>query len=293
VRQSDVSRREFVLGAAGALVSTRVVRAHRPDLTAQQIVDRIKSSVGVAWREKTIDGFKAGDPATVVTGIATTVMATLDVLRRAAAAGQNLIITQEPVFYSANDEAGNRATDSVYLAKKAFLDQQRLVVWRFSDHWSARKPNDSAAALASRFGWTNNRLPEAEQIYQVPPTTLGALTALVRNRLGARGGVRVVGQAAMPVRTVFVNPGPATVASTVDALRRADVILTGEPREWEVVPYALDAWSNDRGRGMIAVGRIVSETPGMEACATWIRTLVPEVRVEALAMPDPSWSPRA
>jgi putative NIF3 family GTP cyclohydrolase 1 type 2 len=293
VRQSDVSRREFVLGAAGALVSTRVVRAHRPDLTAQQIVDRIKSSVGVAWREKTIDGFKAGDPATVVTGIATTVMATLDVLRRAAAAGQNLIITQEPVFYSANDEAGNRATDSVYLAKKAFLDQQRLVVWRFSDHWSARKPNDSAAALASRFGWTNNRLPDAEQIYQVPPTTLGALTALVRNRLGARGGVRVVGQAAMPVRAVFVNPGPATVASTVDALRRADVILTGEPREWEVVPYALDTWSNDRGRGMIAVGRIVSETPGMEACATWIRTLVPEVRVEALAMPDPYWSPRA
>jgi putative NIF3 family GTP cyclohydrolase 1 type 2 len=282
------------MATAGTLVTAPVVRGRqRSDLTAQLVADRIKSSLGVAWREKTIDGFRAGDPATVVTGIATTVMATLDVLRRAAAAGQNLIVTQEPVFYSTNDEAGNRATDPVYLAKKAFIDQQRLVVWRFSDHWSARTPNESVAALASRLGWTNNRLPDAEPIYQVPPTTLGALTALVRNRLGARGGVRVVGQAAMPVRTVFVNPGSATVASTVDALRRADMILTGEPREWEVVPYALDTWSSDRGKGMIAVGRIVSETPGMDACATWIRTLVPEVRVEAIAIPDPYWSPRA
>ena len=292
MRQADLSRREFVLGAAGALVSARVVRAHRPDLTAQQIVDRIKSSLGVAWNDKTIDGFKAGDPATVVTGIAATVMATLDVLRRAAAAGQNLVITQEPVFYSASDEAGNRATDSVYLAKKAFIDQQRLVVWRFSDHWNARKPNESATALASRLGWTN-RLPDAEQIYQVPQTTLGALTTHVRSRLGARGGVRVVGQARMQVRTIFVNPGSTAVASTVDALRRADVILAGEPREWEVVPYALDTWSSDRGKGMIAVGRLVSESPGMDACASWIKTLVPEVRVEALATQDPYWSPRS
>jgi putative NIF3 family GTP cyclohydrolase 1 type 2 len=282
------------MSTAGMLVTAPVVRGRqRPDLTAQLVADRIKSSIGVAWREKTIDGFKAGEPATVVTGIATTVIATLDVRRRAAAAGQNLIITQEPVFYSANDEAGNRATDPVYLAKKAVIDQQRLVVWRFSDHWNARTPSEAATALASRLGWTTNRLPDADQVYQVPPTTLGALTTHVRSRLGARGGVRVVGQAAMPVRTVFVNPGAAVIASTLDALRRADVILTGEPREWEVVPYALDTWSNDRGKGMIAVGRIVSETPGMEACASWIRTLVPEVRVEALAVPDPYWSPRA
>src|SRR4026209_143762 len=154
------------MSTAGMLVTAPVVRGRqRPDLTAQLVADRIKSSIGVAWREKTIDGFKAGEPATVVTGIATTVMATLDVLRRAAAAGQNLIITQEPVFYSANDEAGNRATDPVYLAKKAVIDQQRLVVWRFSDHWNARTPSEAATALASPLGWTTNRLPDADQVY--------------------------------------------------------------------------------------------------------------------------------
>ena len=200
---------------------------------------------------------------------------------------QKLVITQEPVFYSAGDEPGNRRQDPVYLAKMAFVGEQRLVVWRFSDHWIARTPNEAATALAARLGWAGYRSAGAEQIYQVPETTLGALIQHVRTRLGLRGGLRAVGEARMRVRNVFVNPGAATVASTVAALRRADVILTGEPREWEVVPYALDTWANDRGKGMIAVGRLVSESPGMEACAAWVRALVPEVRVETLAVADP------
>jgi putative NIF3 family GTP cyclohydrolase 1 type 2 len=260
-------------------------------VTAQQVADRLKASIGVAWRETTIDGFKAGDPATAVTGIATTVMATLDVLRRASASGRNMIVTQEPVFYSANDEPGNRANDAVYLAKKSFIDQNRLVVWRFSDHWNARRPNESATALAAQLGWSD-RLRDADQIFQLPATTLGALTTHVRSRLGVKGGLRVIGEPAMPVRTVFVNPGAAIMAGAVEASRRADVILTGEPREWEVVPYVLDTWSGGRGKGMIAVGRLVSESPGMDACAAWIRTIVREVVVESLPAADPYWSPR-
>jgi putative NIF3 family GTP cyclohydrolase 1 type 2 len=280
-----------MFGTAAALLPTGRGGRQQAPLTAQTVVDRIKAGIAIPWRDTTVDGFKAGDPATVVTGIATTVMATLDVLRRASAAGRNMIITQEPVFYSGNDDAGNRANDAVYLAKKSFIDQNHLVVWRFSDHWNARRANDSAAALAARLGWSD-RVIDAEQIYRLPPTTLGALTTHVRSRLGVTGGLRVIGESAMPVRTVFVNPGGATVAGTIEACRRADVILTGEPREWEVVPYALDTWSSGRGRGMIAIGRLVSEGPGMAACAAWIRTLVREVAVESLPTADPYWSPR-
>jgi hypothetical protein len=271
-----------------------VLGRHQRDLTAQHVAERIKASLGVAWRDKTIDGFKAGDPATVVTGIATITMGIPDVLRLAARTGRNMIITQEPFFYSTNDEPGNRAADSVYLEKKSFIERNRLVVWRFSEHWNARKPNDSARALASRLGWSKELADAAiEQIYRIPDTTLGALTAHVRNRLGVLGGLRLVGEPGLPVRTVFVNPGSLTVPIAIEALRRADVILAGEPREWEAVPYVLDTWPSNRGKGMITVGRIVSETPGMEACADWIRTLVPEVRVEAMATPDPYWNPRS
>jgi putative NIF3 family GTP cyclohydrolase 1 type 2 len=290
VQRADVSRRQFILGTATGVLSGRVRRAQRSDLTAQRVVDRIRANLGVPWRDTTIDGFKAGDPATVVTGVATTVMATLDVLRRAAAAGQNLGITPEPTFYSANDEPANRAADPVYLAKKAFIDQQRLVVWRLTDHWNARQPGESATALAATLGWTGYKLPDAEQIYQLPETTLTALVTHVRNRLNVRGGLRVIGQPGMRVRTVFVSPGTTAVPNTVLNLRRADVVLAGEPREWEVVPYALDTWSADRGKGMIALGRLVSEAPGMQACAVWLRSIVPEVRVEEIPTADPYWT---
>ena len=143
-----------------SVARTPRLQATRRELTAQQAIDRIRARVGVPWRETTVDTFKAGDPATVVTGIATTVMATLPVLRQAAAAGRNLIVTCEPTFYSGNDDPGPRATDPVYLAKKAFIDEHRLVVWRFSDHWGARVPNEFASALADTLGWAKLRTPD-------------------------------------------------------------------------------------------------------------------------------------
>ena len=278
-----------MLGSATTLLSGGMIRGRQSDLTAQGVVDRIRSHVGVPWRNTTIDGFKAGDPATIVTGVATTVMATLDVLRRAAAARQNLVITEEPTFYAANDEPGNRTADGVYLAKKAFIDEQRLVVWRFSDHWNARQPNESETALAAALGWSN-RLADAEQIYQLPETSLGALVAHVRKRLAVQGGLRMIGKPGMRVRTVAISLGSTAVAGAVLNLRRADVILVGEPREWEAVPYVLDTWSTDHGKGLIAIGRNVSEGPGMQACTAWIRSLVPEVRVAPIAAADPYWS---
>ena len=100
----------------------------------------------------------------------------------------------------------------------------------------------------------------------------------------------MIGQPAMRVRSVFVSPGATTVSSIVLNLPRGDVILTGEPREWEAVPYVLDTWAADRGKGMIAVGRLVSEAPGAQACAAWIRSLVPEIPVEGTVTTDPYWS---
>ena len=47
------------------------------------MIERIKKEVGVPWRAETVDTFKAGDPNTPVTGVAVTMMATLDVLQRA------------------------------------------------------------------------------------------------------------------------------------------------------------------------------------------------------------------
>jgi len=284
------SRRDFIVTTAGSLLVPRVLRAQRGTVTAQQVADRIRSNLGVAWRSQTVDGFKAGDPSTAVTGIAVTVLATTDVLRRAAAAGQNLIITQEPLYYAANDDPGNRAKDPVYLAKKALIDEQRLMVFRLTEHWNARQPNESAKALAAALKWTTE-VPDTPQTYRIADTTLEGLASQIRARLPIRGGLRMVGQAGLRVQTVYLAPGTTSLTMAVTNLQKADAILAGEPREWEAVPYTLDTWSANRGKGLIAIGRMVSESPGMSACARWIGSLVPEVRVEPMPVTDPYWSP--
>ena len=282
-----MTRRAFVQAAAAPILAAPgPAPVAQAGLTVAQCVERIRAALGT-WREKTVDGFKAGDPSVALTGVAVTVAARLDNLRKAASAGCNLVVTQEPVFYGANDEPGNRASDAVYLAKKAYIDQAKLVVWRFSDHWNTRQPDPRVAALAETLGWKDG--PGGENIYRVPETSLSSLTAHVSKGLGLRGGMRTIGPPDMRVRTVLVSPGTTDLASTVARLKGADVVLAGEPREWEVVPYVLDAREAGAAKALISVGRLVSEEPGMRACAAWIRTLVPGVRVEALPVSDPFW----
>jgi hypothetical protein len=60
--------------------------AQATSLTARQVLERIKSNFGVPWMDQTVDTFKDGDPDTRVTGIAVTMMATLDVLERHSSA---------------------------------------------------------------------------------------------------------------------------------------------------------------------------------------------------------------
>src|SRR5215217_7387176 len=71
--------------------------------TAAAVIARIRERAGVTPKGYTVDTFKSGDPETAVKGIAVTMMATLDVLKRAAERGDNLIITHEPTYYSHRD----------------------------------------------------------------------------------------------------------------------------------------------------------------------------------------------
>ena len=91
---SPISRREFVtFAAAAAAFDPRLARSSAA-VTAQAIVDRVKARIGVDWTSDDVDTFKAGDPSTIVTGVVTTSMATLEVLQKAVQAGANLVRSQ-------------------------------------------------------------------------------------------------------------------------------------------------------------------------------------------------------
>ena len=98
---TQLSRREFTTLTAAAAAAPFALgqAASAAALTAKELIDRITAQIGVPWKPETVDGLKAGDPATVVTGVVTTAMATLAVLQQAVKAGANLVISTQPTFY--------------------------------------------------------------------------------------------------------------------------------------------------------------------------------------------------
>ena len=137
--------------ALGLQIVARVADAQ----TAAEIVRMIGVQSGVPARETTVDTFKSGNPETRVTGIAVTMMATLETLQRAVAAGCNLVITHEPTFYSHRDATDvlTKESDAVYSAKQKYISEHGLVVWRFHDRPHDMKPDVIRAGTVRKLGW--------------------------------------------------------------------------------------------------------------------------------------------
>jgi putative NIF3 family GTP cyclohydrolase 1 type 2 len=264
-------------------------------LTARQVLETIKTNMGVPWMEQTVDTFKDGNPDTRVTGIAVTMMATLDVLQRAAASGANLIITHEPTFYGHLDqlEPLENASDAVTAAKRAFIRDHKLVVLRMHDHWHRRRPDGIETGMIRALGWERFRQPDSEFRFTMPETTLEQLAASVRDRLGS-ATLRVVGDPKLKVSQVAMAPGFAGFQIHTQALRRDDiqVLVIGEAHEWETVEYVSDAVSAGMRKALIVIGHIPSEQAGMQEFARWLEPLVKGVPVSFVPAADPFWSPR-
>src|ERR1700730_17205117 len=102
--KTKFSRRQIMLAAGVAVSAPKFVSAQDGGLTARLVVERIQKNIGIPWRETTVDNFKDGsNPDAPVTGIATTMEDTFDLLHQAAAAKRNLIIVHEPIYYSNTD----------------------------------------------------------------------------------------------------------------------------------------------------------------------------------------------
>jgi len=283
-----LSRKSFLaLGLAPIAKSL----AQDRQITARQVIERIQQNVGVPWRAQTVDTFKAGNPDAPIKGIATTMMATLDLLQRAAKAGRNLVITHEPTWFNHEDNFQTFANDKVLEAKQDFIAKNNLVIWRFHDHWHMRKPDGIMTGMAKALAWDKHKGPE-DGLYDLPKTTLGALASEMQSRLKIRV-LRVVGDPALPVRRASISPGYAMLQGVMRHANRpeVDVVVVGETREWEGVEYIQDMVAAGQKKGLIILGHVLSEEAGMRECAEWLRTFVTEVPVDFISAGEPYWAP--
>ena len=263
-------------------------------LTAREVVTLIQQHTGVPWDGPTVDTFKAGDPDTPVTGIATTMMATFDVLKGAAGQGANLVITHEPTFYSHLDktESFEAAQDSVWREKEAFIRDHHMVVWRFHDHWHMRKPDGILSGTANALGWDRYEREDVPNLFVLPETSLRALAKSIQEKLGIRV-LRAVGNPDLKVTKIALVPGAAGTERHLSFLRRDDVevLVIGEVPEWETIEYVSDAAAEGRRKALILMGHIPSEQAGMASCAEWLKTFIHGTPVVFVATAEPFWMP--
>src|SRR5579864_7847690 len=191
--------------------------------TAREVVKMIQDNVGVPWQKDTVDTFKAGNPDTPVTGIAVTMMATMDVLERAAANHENFVITHEPTFYNHLDVPEEMPqSDPVWAEKRAFIEKHNMVVWRFHDHWHMRKPDGILVGMVHVLGWEKYQRKDVPYFFNSPETTVAKLAQETATKLGS-SVLRVVGNPDMKVTKIALSPGAAGFVRETQALERDDI----------------------------------------------------------------------
>jgi putative NIF3 family GTP cyclohydrolase 1 type 2 len=289
----ELSRRRLMFATGASLAAAKVLTADDNALTARKIVERIQKNVGIPWRETTVDNFKDGsNPDVPLTGIATTMVATFDLLRRAASARKNLIIVHEPTYYSNLDDLKDILNDPMFRMKRDFVAANGLSVFRFHDHWHGRKPDGIIDGMAMGLGWKKYQNQDNPRLFLLPEITLNGLALQIGRQLKVKA-IRVIGDPQLKVARAAFNPGSTGLNQVMRYFSGTDVdvFVCGEPREWDACEYARDSIAAGKKKGMIVLGHDMSEEAGMEECARWVKAFVPEVPVEFMSAGEAFWTP--
>jgi putative NIF3 family GTP cyclohydrolase 1 type 2 len=149
------------------------------------------------------------------------------------------------------------------------------------------------AGMAHALDWEKFQGSGNQYVFGIPETDLEHLAAYLKSRLRINV-MRVVGDPKLKIKKVTLVPGASGFAKETRALEISDVqvLVTGEPREWETVEYVSDAVTEGKPKALIILGHIPSEQAGMEECARWLKTFVTEIPVEFVPAREPFWEPR-
>ena len=259
-------------------------------MTAREVVDLIKKNAGAPWNERSYrDVFHAGNPETTVKGIATTMMVTFDMLKRAHAAGLNMVISHEDTWWNDRDDTKDLTANPLYKLKIEYILKNDMIVWRDHDHMHTMRPDFTVVGELRSVGIKGGENASMRPgIMTIPETTFGEFAAQVKRVSGFRA-IRCVGDPKAKVSKVLVGPGYGTPRITPEV----DVVIGGEQQEadggFDNVEYVMDAASLGMAKGVIMLGHVVSEQAGMEDYATWLRTFIHDVPIQFVPAEEPFW----
>lgn len=229
------------------------------------------------------DKILCGDPEQECTGIAVTVCATYDVLRRAVAQGANLIISHESIFFGGRIDTDGLEVNEAYQAKKRFIEENHVVVMRDHDRmhgngrpfFPERKRNDYIFyGICRELGWEKYVVGDKMKplLYHIPETTGRKLAALLMEKFDLKG-LRVVGNPDAKVSTVWFCEhvqGGKNDGEKVARGRQADAIIPFEICDFTLTQYVNDAAAMGENKVLLEMGHFNCEELGMKYSLKWL-----------------------
>jgi len=295
---NDNGRRKFLnngllaMGALAVSAVPAVTVAHdlfyqRQSLTVQDVINLILKEIKLAPIPDTIDTIKFGDTGQVVTGIVSTMFPTVAVIEEAIRRNANLLIVHEPTFFSGLDRTEQLEPNAVMEKKKALLQKNQIVIWRFHDYSHAVNPDMIIQGVLKKMNWLSY-YKEDDPLVNIPAVSLDQLVLQFKSNL-AISHVRVMGNRSTSCSSIALLPGAWGVQKHIETVEKSkpDVLVVGELVEWETAEYFRDAIAMGAPTALVVLGHSVSEEPGMEYFATWLTTKLPGVNTTHIPSGDP------
>jgi putative NIF3 family GTP cyclohydrolase 1 type 2 len=252
-------------------------------ITVQQIIDLILKDGGLKPFAGTVDTLKSGSLDMVVTGIVTTMFATIAVIEEAAKLGANFIIAHEPTFYNHTDNPDWVKDNHVVKQKQELMVKHKITVWRFHDYIHSIKPDLVAYGTAKKLGWLQY-FQTGKYDVTVPPMSLQALITHLKKSLGIKH-VRVIGDLNQQCAHIALLPGAPGGQRQVSFAEKEkpDVLVVGELSEWETAEYMRDQKLLGGKMALIILGHNFSEDPGMWYLVEWLQPKLPGMKISHIA----------
>lgn len=238
--------------------------------TVGEIMDAFIAEVPHAPFENTVDTLKTGSRDQVVTGVVTTMFATITVIQKAIKLKANFIIAHEPTFYNHLDETEWLENDPVYQFKANLLKKHGIAVWRNHDYVHSLKIDGVQAGVVDELGW--NAYYQQKAVLEIPSTSLRGLISHIKTKMKLPA-LRYVGDLDQSISKVLLLPGAMGGRRQMELTmeEKPDVIIVGESPEWETPEYVRNANEMGEKLSLIVIGHSASEEGGSEFLAKWLK----------------------
>lgn len=264
-------------------------------MKVKQVIDEIINKFGGIKFENTCDQLMSGSFDTEVTGVVTTFMATVDVIKEAIKCGANFIITHEPTYYTGLDKTDWLKEDPVYLQKKKLIDDNNIAIWRFHDHMHAAPTDLIYDGLLKEIGWEEYLIKGLKfpHCYEIPEMSLKELSSFFKEKLDM-DVIQIVGSPDTRCRRVGILVGGGSLGLGVEEMpailmreQNLDVMVCGDITEWTLCPYIRDAAAMGMNKAMLVLGHERSEEAGMKYMAEWLTPMVKGIPVYFIDAKEP------